>query len=152
MAIEKVLAGVAVGDFDSARDWYGRLLGRTTRSQGGGDKGDRQPDLGITIRPRGAAAVPLGTLCCVVHTFYPHRSRVGVGCVHYLVDRAATYPVPKKEWFLGKGVKRWILMRKDVVAVAVVGAVDAVAAETTAGSAGAVNAVAAAVDGVAAVR
>jgi predicted enzyme related to lactoylglutathione lyase len=29
MAIEKVLAGVAVGDFDSARDWYGRLLGRT---------------------------------------------------------------------------------------------------------------------------
>ena len=29
MAIKKVLAGVAVGDFDSARDWYGRLLGRT---------------------------------------------------------------------------------------------------------------------------
>ena len=29
MAIEKVLAGVAVGDFDSARDWYGQLLGRT---------------------------------------------------------------------------------------------------------------------------
>jgi predicted enzyme related to lactoylglutathione lyase len=29
MVIEKVLAGVAVGDFDSARDWYGRLLGRT---------------------------------------------------------------------------------------------------------------------------
>ena len=29
MAIEKVVAGVAVGDFDSARDWYGWLLGRT---------------------------------------------------------------------------------------------------------------------------
>jgi catechol 2,3-dioxygenase-like lactoylglutathione lyase family enzyme len=28
LAIEKVLAGIAVGDFDSARDWYGRLLGR----------------------------------------------------------------------------------------------------------------------------
>ena len=28
MAIEKVVAGVAVGDFDSARGWYGRLLGR----------------------------------------------------------------------------------------------------------------------------
>jgi hypothetical protein len=28
MAIEKVLAGVAVYDFDSARGWYGRLLGR----------------------------------------------------------------------------------------------------------------------------
>jgi predicted enzyme related to lactoylglutathione lyase len=29
LAIEKILAGVAGGDFDSARDWYGRLLGRT---------------------------------------------------------------------------------------------------------------------------
>jgi hypothetical protein len=28
LAIEKVLAGIAVGDFVSARDWYGRLLGR----------------------------------------------------------------------------------------------------------------------------
>jgi hypothetical protein len=33
LAIEKVLAGVAVGDLDSARDWYGRLLGRAPEAE-----------------------------------------------------------------------------------------------------------------------
>ena len=28
MTIEKVLAGIAVGDFASAQAWYGRLFGR----------------------------------------------------------------------------------------------------------------------------
>jgi hypothetical protein len=43
---------------------------------GRGDNGDRQPDLGITIRPPRAAAVPHSTKCCGAHTFYSHRSRV----------------------------------------------------------------------------
>ena len=60
----------------------------------------------------------------------------------------------REDWFLGKEVKRWSLMRDFVVVavVVVVGAVDAVDASTTRGAAGVVNAVAVAVDGVAAVR
>jgi hypothetical protein len=61
----------------------------------------------------------------------------------------------KKEWFLGKEVKRWLTLIDFVVVAAVVvvvGAVGAVTAGRTPESAGVVDAVAPAVDGVAAAR